>query len=313
MKVSMMMNTHTLIKISLVGLILLVIVSACGVIENQGAAVNVEEKAQTIVAMTLESEHQIQTIVAATINAANEESVLTPTTTDSDTLRISNPTKTPDTAMLSTATITATPTPETPMVNVSMDTNCRKGPGTIYDYIGALLVGESAEVVGVSTDGQYWIIKNPDRPGECWLWGRYATVTGSIDMLPKFTPPPTPTPAATATPTVTPTSEYNWTGSWKTSFGVPNMMHESFGIALTQSGSTVSGTFTLGTNTFTLSGSLSADMRTLTGTWYGPNISGPFSFYLISLNQFTGNRDSGVYEWCGYRAGAELPSNCMGP
>ena len=123
------MNTHTLIKISLVGLILLMIVSACGVIGNQGAAVNVEEKAQTIVAMTLESEHQIQTIVAATINAANEESVLTPETTDPDTLRISNPTKTPDTAMLSTATITATPTPETAMVNVSMDTNCRKGPG----------------------------------------------------------------------------------------------------------------------------------------------------------------------------------------
>jgi len=88
------------------------------------------------------------------------------------------------------------------MVSVSENTNCRNGPGKTYDYLGALMAGESAEVVGQSTDGLYWIIKNPDRAGECWLWGQYASVTGPTVALPKFTPPPTPTPA------------FNWAGYW---------------------------------------------------------------------------------------------------
>lgn len=47
-----------------------------------------------------------------------------------------------------TPTITLTPTPSVPTVTVSVDTNCRTGPGTQYDQIGELLIGQSAEVVG---------------------------------------------------------------------------------------------------------------------------------------------------------------------
>ncbi len=92
-------------------------------------------------------------------------------------------------------------------VRVSVDTNCRAGPGQAYARVGALLVGEVAEVVGRSADGRnYWIIRNPDRPGElCWLWGEFATLTGVTGILPAFTPPPTPTPSPTLTPTRTPT------------------------------------------------------------------------------------------------------------
>ena len=42
----------------------------------------------------------------------------------------------------------------------------------------------------------YWIVNNPDRPGECWLWGQYASVSGDTSSLPVRTPPPTPTPLA---------------------------------------------------------------------------------------------------------------------
>ena len=87
----------------------------------------------------------------------------------------------------------ATRTPirsDTPMVSVSYKTNCRTGPGVRYTIIGGLFVGERAEVVGVSEDGEYWVIKNPLRPGECWLWGRFATVEGDISRLPRMTPPP---------------------------------------------------------------------------------------------------------------------------
>lgn len=115
-----------------------------------------------------------------------------------------------------TATVAASATPfptftlvaGTPQISVSVSTNCRVGPGTAFARVGALLVGESAEVVGRSADERnYWIIRNPDRPGElCWLWGQYATLTGVTAVLPAFTPPPTPTPLPTSTPTRTPTA-----------------------------------------------------------------------------------------------------------
>ncbi len=305
--------------IIMLGMIVLLVLflPACDYLGNQDSDLDVEERAQTIVAKTLVSEQQVQTIVAATVNASglpvDEDGEPVPAVTDQDPSEGSLPTETPSPEIVMTATITMTPTPETPTISVSMDTNCRKGPGTMYDYIGALLVGETAEVVGASMDGQYWIIKNPDRAGECWLWGRYATVTGPTAALPKYTPPPTPTPTVTATPTLTPTPEYNWSGNWTTSFGIPSMMHETIVFTLTQTGSSVTGSFTLGTDIVTLSGSLSADKRTLSGTWTSLPSSGPFAFYLVSPNQFTGNKDSGTYEWCGFRAGAGLPSPCMGP
>ena len=104
----------------------------------------------------------------------------------------------------STPTITPTGTPSTPMVSVSVDTNCRTGPGIAYDYLTFLPVGEKAEVIGkyTSTSPSYWIIK---RGGiTCWLWGEYATVEGNVANLPEMIPPPSPTPTFTATPTTPP-------------------------------------------------------------------------------------------------------------
>ena len=69
-----------------------------------------------------------------------------------------------------TPTITLTATPSVPMVSVSIDTNCRTGPGKVYDRIGALMTNETAEVVGKNTPSNYWIIKNPDRNGNCKSW-----------------------------------------------------------------------------------------------------------------------------------------------
>jgi hypothetical protein len=82
------------------------------------------------------------------------------------------------------------------MVSVSLETNCRTGPGKVYDLVGnGLQVGQIAEVIGRDSGGQYWIIRDPDSPSiTCWLWGQYATVTGDWQSLPVMTPPPTPTP-----------------------------------------------------------------------------------------------------------------------
>lgn len=108
-----------------------------------------------------------------------------------------------------TATITATlsPTPvftstpliiatsTVPQVSVSVATNCRTGPGRVYDRVGGLQVGQVAEVIGRNPTNNYWYIRNPSNSnGFCWLWGEYATVSGNFAALPVFTPPPTPTP-----------------------------------------------------------------------------------------------------------------------
>jgi len=107
------------------------------------------------------------------------------------------PTSTP--SFTPSATVSPTPvftsTPVIPLISVTVATNCRVGPGKVYDRVGALLVGQVAEVVGRNPNGNYWYIRNPNDPnGYCWLWGEYASLTGNFAALPVFTPPPTPTP-----------------------------------------------------------------------------------------------------------------------
>ena len=112
------------------------------------------------------------------------------------------PTALPSATLL--PTLISTVAPSVPMVTVSVGTNCRTGPGTNFNYLSALLVGEQAEVVGkyTSANPAYWIIKKGTVT--CWLWGQYATVQGDTNSLPEIASPPTPTPTATATETATP-------------------------------------------------------------------------------------------------------------
>ena len=132
------------------------------------------------------------TLVSTAPQTQTSTATFTPTQTSSPTAT-STPTL--------TATATLTPTPLIPVISVSVPTNCRSGPGLIYDWEGALLVGETAQIFGRNTLGNYWYIRNPDSPYQfCWVWGEYATVVGNIASLPVYTPPPTPTPTMTSTP-----------------------------------------------------------------------------------------------------------------
>jgi hypothetical protein len=93
-----------------------------------------------------------------------------------------------------TPTVTHTPTSSAPMVSVSVNTNCRYGPGMAYEYLGALLEGEVSRIHGRNQYDNFWYIENPDQPGGyCWVSGAYAQVTGDTSQLPVLTPPPTPT------------------------------------------------------------------------------------------------------------------------
>lgn len=82
-----------------------------------------------------------------------------------------------------------------PAVQVSVDTNCRSGPGKVYTYLGALLVGEQANIYGKDPSGSWLYINNPDLEDSfCWIWGYYANTSGNIAPLPIYTPGPTPKP-----------------------------------------------------------------------------------------------------------------------
>ena len=137
----------------------------------------------------------IYTSVAQTLAVAQTETlpgipVTGPTATPTFT---ASPTLTPTITLTPTPIFTATPL--IPLISVSVPTNCRVGPGKVYDRIGALLVGEVTEIIGRNPSGNYWYVRNPDvNGGFCWLWGEYASLAGNISALPIFTPPPTPTP-----------------------------------------------------------------------------------------------------------------------
>ena len=145
---------------------------------------------------TAAAQTQIAEIVASTLQAGTEVANAVAET------QAAMVTNTPEFTF--TPSLTSTPsftfTPLVPMVSVSVETNCRTGPGKAYDILGVLQVGVSAEVVGQVSGGGSWIIRLPSNPAIiCWLWTQYATVVGNTSGLPFYTPPPTPTPVPSYT------------------------------------------------------------------------------------------------------------------
>lgn len=140
------------------------------------------------------------TAIAGTVSAALTQGAPTitpiPLVTDTPAFTLTPEPPTPTPTVTVTPSPIFTPTPLVPLISVSVDTNCRVGPGKIYDRRGALLVGEVVQVYGRDPGGNYWLIQNPDNSSEfCWVWGEYATLLGNWAAVPIMTPPPTPTPA----------------------------------------------------------------------------------------------------------------------
>jgi len=188
--------TRTSIKI--IVSVLLLTSLACGISDIIGTPAPQQQSGEleTAVARSLAETAEIQTAiaqgVAGTMNPGQQ--VITQNTTQ---VQPELPSLTPS--------LEISPTSEKPMVSVSQETNCRAGPGSVYDWLGALNVGQQAEVFGRDPSNSSWYIRNPDNPsGFCWIYGSFATVTGNTSLVPVFTPMPTPTLAKTATSTTPP-------------------------------------------------------------------------------------------------------------
>ena len=178
--------------------LLIVSLAACNLPAGANAKTGQENKDATITALaaTIQSQNSHPSGPAVSDTPTGQPVANAggnPTATETLT-SVPQPTETP--------TVTLTPTPAVPMVTVSQATNCRMGPSTQYDQISALDVGQSAQIVGKYTAGNYWIIDTPGGSGTCWLWGQYATTSGNTGSLPEMVPPPTPTPTFTPTPSI---------------------------------------------------------------------------------------------------------------
>lgn len=153
------------------------------------AEVAVQQAAQTMVAQTL---------------GANAPAVQ-PSSTNTNTAQAPQETAT---ASL-TPTITLTPTPEGVFLTVSADTYCRQGgPYSSFKILGTLKVGDKAQVLARNPENDSYFIQSPYDASKCWVYGKYATLTGNSTALAVMTMQPTPTP------TYTPTPDKNFTVSY---------------------------------------------------------------------------------------------------
>ncbi len=91
-----------------------------------------------------------------------------------------------------------TAAPGVPSLTANTNVNVRSGPGTHYHRIGLMVQGQTAEVIGRSPDGAWWVIKFPGvSSGQGWVSAAYVTTTGTENVpiiQPPVAPAPTPTP-----------------------------------------------------------------------------------------------------------------------
>jgi hypothetical protein len=200
-----------------------------------------------------------------------------------------------------------TPAPSVALVSVSQNTNCRSGPRQDYNLLTTINVGQQVEVLKIFSN-DYAVVKNPNGSGDCWLFLQFAnTIDFSAFNLAVATQPPAPAPT------------FNWNGSWHMFYAVGGLALDFGPVTLTQTGTTLTGSFTYNDVNNTILGTLSSDFQTATGiiTNTTSNKSFPIHWQIKSgnLNQFVGSyvSEGTTYAWCGARAGASRPNPCQWP
>lgn len=186
-----------------------------------------------------------------------------------------------------------------PLVTVSINTNCRSGPNIVYDYKGALLVGEKTEVLGKHPEKSWLLVKNPDDVGQCWITSQYATITGDISQLPTPELPPF----------------YDWNGTWKFTLFQVAIDQD---LTLIQTGLNVEGTFGVSGMKITFIGKLSDNGELFSGTIKIEDNPETYPIYfkmMDNMNQFIGSAEPefSVLNACGIRNGAGYPTGCPLP
>ena len=106
------------------------------------------------------------------------------------------PTFTPTPTITPTPTLTPTPTP-TPLPTYVAEiigelVNLRSGPGSDYEVLTIIPLGDEVELVGKTADGE-WILVRTNEGQEGWIYRELLQPETDAKMA-VLTPPPTPTP-----------------------------------------------------------------------------------------------------------------------
>jgi uncharacterized protein YraI len=86
------------------------------------------------------------------------------------------------------------PGPQDPQATAIEPINVRSGPGTAYESYGVVPIGATGRVVGVSQDGNWWVVAIPPEvapEGLGWVNAAYVT-TANTDGVPVLETPPLP-------------------------------------------------------------------------------------------------------------------------
>lgn len=92
-----------------------------------------------------------------------------------------------------------TPTPQPPTAMVMQDTTCLFGPHPVYGVRTYLTSGETPTLIGVTSEGEWFAVEINQLATTCWVSASVLDLSGSVDLLPIFTPQPTPSPEPSPT------------------------------------------------------------------------------------------------------------------
>jgi uncharacterized protein YraI len=99
-----------------------------------------------------------------------------------------------------------TQTPSPKANSATANANLRAGPGTNYPVVGGLKKGDTVQIIGKTSDGQWYRIKLTSGT-TAWVASDYIKVdaeSGTIPVVASLDIPPTPSPEPTLPPTATP-------------------------------------------------------------------------------------------------------------
>jgi uncharacterized protein YraI len=188
---------------ALLGLSIVLLLGACTPAVPAPATQDPNQIA-TAAAQTIEAGGAPATITAlagqlATQSAESQatQDAVNPTLTA---LAAASPTPAPTATVPAPGALTPQASPTTagasgqPSVSVSVDTNCRQGPGIAYGVVSQLRVGASTSVHGRDASSNWYYVASPGGSGFCWLWAQYASLNGSATGIPVVEAPTSPTP-----------------------------------------------------------------------------------------------------------------------
>lgn len=139
-------------------------------------------------------EATVQAILALTPVPSDEPE--SPATEESALLPPMPPTSTPATVQPDSIPAVSGP----PLALGLVNSNCRGGPGGVYDILDYLLVDQQTPIVGRDAGWFWWVVERINGPGTCWVANNLVDEIGDTSLVPVVPAPPTPAPVDVESP-----------------------------------------------------------------------------------------------------------------